>query len=166
MRQFHTGVQHGDITPFIGGWNNATNAAWASILDAGLIKLTPEQAGKLPYETARNPGDSSTYVGILEVFHELHCLNYIRRGYYNAEQRDLFPEPGKLLTHADHCFDYLRQNLMCWSDTTIAPISWSVPRKEYIPQYDPIKECANFDTIHRWARSEEHWVQNEHGVHD
>ncbi|KAL7941543.1 hypothetical protein V8C42DRAFT_360768 [Trichoderma barbatum] len=159
MRQFHTAVRHGDVTPFMGGWNNETNLAWNSILDAGLIKLTPQQASKLPYKTARNPHDPSTYVGILEVFHQLHCLNFIRQGYYIPEERDLYPPPGEVATHADHCFDFLRQNLMCWSDTDIAPISWS-PQEDYVPEHDPIKRCTNFDQIHRWAKMKEHRVPN------
>ncbi|KAL7910459.1 hypothetical protein GGI35DRAFT_493061 [Trichoderma velutinum] len=160
MRQLHTAVRYGDVTPFMGGWNNETNHAWESILDAGLIRLTPDQASKLPYKTAKNPHDPSTYVGILEVFHQLHCLNYIRHGYYIPEQRDLYPDPGKDATHADHCFDFLRQNLMCWSDTDIASISWDSKENVYVPEHDPIKRCANFDLIHQWAKRKENWVPN------
>ncbi|KAF4505956.1 hypothetical protein G6O67_007851 [Ophiocordyceps sinensis] len=163
MRQFHTGIQPGDTTPFMGGLTDEANAAWASILDAGLVKLTPEQAAKLPYETARDPHDSSSYVGVLDVFHQLHCLNHIREGYYNAGRRELAPQPGEIVTHVDHCFDFLRQNLMCWSDTSITPIGWSSDRGEFVPQYDPIKECANFDKIHVWAKGDERWLPDEPG---
>ncbi|PLB43503.1 hypothetical protein P170DRAFT_480478 [Aspergillus steynii IBT 23096] len=183
-RKFRTGVEEGGLTDFIGGWNEHTNAAWDTILDAGLIKLTEDQAKSLPYNTTRNPQDPSTYVGALEVFHQLHCLNNIRHGYYVPEARDLVPEPGKLLTHAgqlffclndetaltirspafcslDHCFDYLRQNIMCWSDTTISSLAWSTVLDGYYPRFDPVKECLDFEQIHAWATRKENWLPND-----
>ncbi|KAI9036336.1 oxidase ustYa family protein [Aspergillus affinis] len=163
-RKFRTGVEEGGLTDFIGGWNEHTNAAWDTILDAGLIKLTEDQAKRLPFNTTRNPQDPSTYVGALEVFHQLHCLNNIRHGYYVPEARDLVPEPGKLLTHAaylDHCFDYLRQNIMCWSDTTISSLAWSTILDGYYPRFDPVKECLDFEQIHAWATREENWLPND-----
>lgn len=33
IRQFHTGIRIGDVTPFFGSVNEQTNAAWATILD-------------------------------------------------------------------------------------------------------------------------------------
>ncbi|THC96550.1 hypothetical protein EYZ11_003994 [Aspergillus tanneri] len=37
-RKFHTRVDEGGITDFVGGWNDETNAAWDTILD-GILPL-------------------------------------------------------------------------------------------------------------------------------
>ncbi|KAA8645271.1 oxidase ustYa family protein [Aspergillus tanneri] len=162
IRQFHTGV-HNEITEFFGDVNDKTNAAWQTILDAGLIKLTPDQASRLPHETARNPHDPSTYVGILEAFHQLHCLNAIWEGFYDPEKGFSHPVHGHRDLHPDHCFEYLRQNILCWSDTNIGTIAWNVTLGQYKPNYEPVKECYNFDKIHEWAKRKENFVRNEYG---
>ena len=51
-------------------------------LSAGLVKLTPKQASKLSAPTARSQHDPTSYVGILEVMHQLHCL--VSRGSYQT----------------------------------------------------------------------------------
>lgn len=47
MRQFHTGIQPGDTTPFMGGLTDEANAAWASILDGQHSHLHDEQHDEL-----------------------------------------------------------------------------------------------------------------------
>ncbi|THC95111.1 hypothetical protein EYZ11_005395 [Aspergillus tanneri] len=143
IRQFHTGV-HNEITEFFGDVNDKTNAAWQTILDAGLIKLTPDQASRLPHETARNPHDPSTYVGILEAFHQLHCL-----------KKDFPTQSMATVTST--------RNILCWSDTNIGTIAWNVTLGQYKPNYEPVKECYNFDKIHEWAKRKENFVRNEYG---
>ncbi|KAI0187899.1 hypothetical protein EV127DRAFT_462591 [Xylaria flabelliformis] len=58
----------------------------------------------------------------LAVYHQLHCLDAIRHGYWAA--RDGI-EPGKKAEpgHIRHCIDYLRQSIMCNADTNLEPIN-------------------------------------------
>lgn len=90
LYRFATGVR--EKTDFWGAPNATTDAAWGTILNgecphtrpgranyshsflAGLVRLTSEQAGKLSAPTAKSRQDPTSYVGILEVFHQLHCL--------------------------------------------------------------------------------------------
>ncbi|KAL2067817.1 hypothetical protein VTL71DRAFT_15913 [Oculimacula yallundae] len=63
------------------------------------------------------------------VFHQLHCVNRLRHGYWRArtaakggkplgdDQHDRMTSP----MHIQHCLDYLRQSLMCHGDTTLEP---------------------------------------------
>ncbi|EQL01883.1 hypothetical protein OCS_02407 [Ophiocordyceps sinensis CO18] len=152
MREFHTGIAADQRTAFWGPPNNQTIAAWASILDVGLIHLNDQQAGRLGSPTARQyntpPG---SYVGVLEVFHQLHCLSRIWASYYtdishDGESREMMQK------HTAHCFDYLRQALMCNGDVNIGPIGWEETTETYIADLDGVKECRNFDRIHRWAK--------------
>ena len=54
----------------------------------GLSGLSAQEAAQLHVPTAHLPHDNSTYVVTLGVFHQLHCVNHLRRALY----RDEFPE--------------------------------------------------------------------------
>ncbi|KAI1427096.1 hypothetical protein F5Y12DRAFT_792817 [Xylaria sp. FL1777] len=58
----------------------------------------------------------------LAVYHQLHCLDAIRHGYWAARDgKD--PEPKAEPGHIRHCIDYLRQSIMCHADTNLEPIN-------------------------------------------
>ena len=45
-----------------------------ALLDVGVIRITDEEMKQMPTKTARLYGGEEGYAGILEVFHQLHCL--------------------------------------------------------------------------------------------
>ncbi len=53
------------------------------------------------------------------VTHQLHCLHAIVRvvAAYESDQLDKLPMEGAW--HLAHCFDYLRQTIMCSADTAL-----------------------------------------------
>ncbi|GAW16356.1 hypothetical protein ANO14919_057820 [Xylariales sp. No.14919] len=155
LYRFQTGVR--ESTPFFGPPNATTDAAWGTILNAGLIKLTPEQADALSAPTAKDQQDSTSYVGILEVFHQLHCLNTLRLRAFATDPEVQFADPG----HTAHCFEYIRQSLMCLADVNIAPISWNERKREYAIHWDATRQCRNFDKIHAWALDKNHKVSED-----
>ncbi len=83
----------------------------------GIYSITPEQNqdffGRAPQIlTADAPyGPPHTPIVQIEVFHQLHCLNYIRHRVYNMTPEDPAGE-ASIRIHTDHCIDYLRQVLM------------------------------------------------------
>jgi hypothetical protein len=95
----------------------------------------------------------------LAVFHQLHCLDAIRHGYYAAvdgTEPVHFAKPG----HIRHCIDYLRQSIMCNADTNLEPIDpdlngvtgWGFPRK-----------CRDIVQLIGWAQK---WrTHNQTGHH-
>jgi hypothetical protein len=56
----------------------------------GLSGITPEEASKLYEPTAHLPHDNNTYVVTLGVFHQLHCVNHLRRALYPDEYPELW----------------------------------------------------------------------------
>lgn len=61
-------------------------------------------------------------------------------------------DESKLL-HNDHCFDYIRNAIMCFGDTTLEGQS-QTPGLEDIPGTDgtgAIHVCRNFDEVSKWA---------------
>ncbi|PQE18775.1 Tat pathway signal sequence protein [Rutstroemia sp. NJR-2017a WRK4] len=127
-----------------------SNAAWDSMFPSkykcvGFVK---------------HPQISPQFSGVA-VFHELHCVNILRIGYYAALDGSLEdmqhvhdhnkrPDPH----HLRHCFDYLRQALMCAADTNLEPVDlelggvtgWRFERK-----------CRDFEAVKKWAEANRHW---------
>ncbi|KAI1168617.1 hypothetical protein F5B18DRAFT_669868 [Nemania serpens] len=155
LYRFATGVR--EKTAFWGAPNATTDAAWSTILDAGLVRLTPEQAAKLSAPTVKSRQDPTSYVGILEVFHQLHCVNILRHRLYNYDPEVQIGDAF----HIGHCFEYLRQSVMCLADVNIAPINFNEKTHEYAIHWDTVRQCRNFGKIHRWAMDEAHHESEE-----
>ncbi|OBT70906.1 hypothetical protein VF21_10406 [Pseudogymnoascus sp. 05NY08] len=76
-----------------------------------------EAQGKLPesIEAYLDPGYSLYSLG---VYHQLHCLNRIRKSFYRDK---LLPndDDEEFNFHKNHCFDVLRQAILCYGDTSL-----------------------------------------------
>ncbi|KAE8351273.1 hypothetical protein BDV28DRAFT_137494 [Aspergillus coremiiformis] len=70
---------------------------------------------------------------MVSVFHQLHCLYMTREAYYAAREGNVDQVSA---AHLMHCWDYLRQTIMC---------------------------CHDFDAIAQWA--EENRLKTTHGIH-
>lgn len=114
---------------------------------------------------------------ILSVFHQLHCLvssmspvysgtclmrQYtVRRAYYsNAEEGELedFDLGKDRKPHVAHCFDYLRQSILCCADSSIEPAVDAV--NGFLGAGFP-RQCRDFEELKAWA--EERRVFGAHG---
>ncbi|KAH8426256.1 oxidase ustYa family protein [Aspergillus melleus] len=153
MREFSTGITADRETDFFGEPDEKTNAAWDSLMDVRLIHLNERQAQYLGAPTARQYDSApGSYVGVLEVFHQIHCLNRIRLAFYTDLKGEYGEDADIIRQHTYHCFDYLRQSFMCLGDVNIGPVGWNETTKTYIAEGDGVRECRNFDKIHKWAK--------------
>ncbi|KAJ4474871.1 hypothetical protein J3R30DRAFT_618178 [Lentinula aciculospora] len=60
----------------------------------------------------------------ITMYHQLHCVNGIRFSYVAARDglfKHTKDREGAFL-HVNHCFDVLRQSLLCKADTTLIPL--------------------------------------------
>lgn len=68
------------------------------------------------------------YMGTLELFHQLHCLNQLRRwtywGYYSPIDPFFATRADHRREHVDHCIDVIRLALMCNADTNLILFHW------------------------------------------
>ena len=90
----------------------------------GFLRVDDPDPYSLPYGKVTIDGG---YLYDISVFHALHCLSSIRghlllletsfgRNNSNEIHRYLLdPQVG----HVHHCFDYIRQNVMCNADLTL-----------------------------------------------
>ncbi|EIN03773.1 hypothetical protein PUNSTDRAFT_109187 [Punctularia strigosozonata HHB-11173 SS5] len=101
------------------------DAEWASIfpLGGGFVRLGPHK---------RAFG--------LSIFHQFHCLDNIRLAIMESNKSRILP------THLAHCFAYLRQMVMCRSDTFLEPLLPPYEEKHVNSWYD--HECLDWSVVY------------------
>jgi hypothetical protein len=94
----------------------------------------------------------------IEMFHQLHCLNFLRKytymDYYQGV--DFFWREGNHFhqrEHADHCIDMLRQVLMCNSDTSLVVTHWTKKTDTPTPYFSTAHKCRDPEQVLAWAKS-------------
>ncbi|KAI0016086.1 hypothetical protein F4780DRAFT_713451 [Xylariomycetidae sp. FL0641] len=131
----------------------SSNAAWESLI--------PEGRGFVQLH-----GDASGSEGryCVSVFHQLHCLDMLRRGYYAAagstgaadtEQHSHTTQSA----HMQHCFDYIRQALMCAADPTLEERNDTIGG---VRGWGTTHQCRDFDALKEWTSK--HRYSDEGGI--
>jgi len=91
---------------------------------------------------------SSNYV--LSVFHQLHCIQMIKMGYYAAMNKtiDEYGNPE----HLQHCFQYLRLAVQCAGDTTL---EWPLVDEDGVRRgsngWGITHNCVNWEVLKQWT---------------
>ncbi|KAL0564193.1 hypothetical protein V5O48_017862 [Marasmius crinis-equi] len=146
---FHSAV-HNDTTEYMGPPSPEVDQAWDDLYKFGLSRIPEQEAKLIPWKTIRIPGDPTHYAVALDVFHQLHCLNVIRRGfhpnYYSKEEQ----------WHIDHCIEHLRQAITCSSDVSLIVWKWFPEKNKTLGLSGTPHTCRNFDKIYEWAKDSEH----------
>ncbi|PHH75952.1 hypothetical protein CDD80_1914 [Ophiocordyceps camponoti-rufipedis] len=82
------------------------------------------------------------------VFHQLHCLYKTYAAYWDARKGKF--EDGSL-DRLIHCWDYLRQTIMCAGDTSLEWVSPHQSEPNSTDGWGFQHTCKNFEAIHEWA---------------
>ncbi|KXL48195.1 hypothetical protein M433DRAFT_27669 [Acidomyces richmondensis BFW] len=161
------GKYFADRSPYLQGASNDIDAKWEDLYNFGLSGLTYDEASKLLDPTAHLPHDKSTYIVTLGVFHQLHCLNHLRKALYPDEHPGLWQYHANgtvdhstiLSLHWDHCLDVIRQALMCQSDITPMPFFYRESDDNIYSSLETTHYCRNFEDIKDWAKQRQvtHW---------
>ncbi|KAF2658525.1 hypothetical protein K491DRAFT_592800 [Lophiostoma macrostomum CBS 122681] len=88
--------------------------------------------------------------------HQLHCLWTIERLFYDVSPHNN-QEPSDM-SHMRHCFDYIRQSLMCAADSTLEPVD---PVLGGVTGWNVTRRCRSYTDLKKWA--EKHRASNAHG---
>ncbi|KAI0595201.1 hypothetical protein F4775DRAFT_595552 [Biscogniauxia sp. FL1348] len=154
--------------------------AWYELWNRGSIEVPLDGAARLNKSDLRlkhvDFDQNRGYIAILEVFHQLHCLNSIRqytwKGYYEGNLREWLQLPGHddavdsnftdlqnvgERMHIDHCIETLRLQLMCNADVT--PLFLVVDESSGLgssADFNTHHKCRNWDNILKW--------QDEHNI--
>ncbi|OJJ07031.1 hypothetical protein ASPVEDRAFT_88297 [Aspergillus versicolor CBS 583.65] len=98
-----------------------------------------------------HPDLSPNTTSVVAVFHQLHCLYLIRRSYYTStpdSQGKDFDTGIDRHPHVGHCFDYLRQSLLCSADSSLEPTNERVNGN---PRWGFDRQCRDYEDVRRWA---------------
>ncbi|KAJ3552825.1 hypothetical protein NM688_g3949 [Phlebia brevispora] len=161
-RQWTAGLQVPSI--YQGKPSTEVDKAWEDLYnDFGISQVPQSQASLLPGAPASLNGNPEYYIVQLTVFHQMHCLNTIRKAlapeYYIDPVTGKLGNlgPGQLRAHLSHCVDSLRQGIMCAGD--ISPIVWhrNTPNESAIIELEVPHTCRKYDKLVGWAK--EHKIQ-------
>ncbi|KAF1947999.1 hypothetical protein EJ02DRAFT_332806 [Clathrospora elynae] len=114
-------------------WSNETQHAWSSIVPEGLGYVNvknPSQYNNLPHPIHDYPSET---VYTTSVTNQLHCLYTILEA-YNTQKLTLTSiidvDPIKMPWHINHCFEYIRQAIMCSGDVALEGAATTFPGGE------------------------------------
>ncbi|KAE9407413.1 hypothetical protein BT96DRAFT_809589, partial [Gymnopus androsaceus JB14] len=132
--------------------------AWRDLYEVGAVVVTADIASRVVNRTEMK---DDQYVFGIDVFHQLHCLNKIRKAlspdYYGSsitESKEVHE------VHMTHCLNSIRQSLQCSGD--ISPIPFNVQpfkfssKSLFLPTFNVLHSCRNFGKIQEWTR--ERWT--------
>ncbi|PPR03482.1 hypothetical protein CVT26_007888 [Gymnopilus dilepis] len=162
IKSFTPGREHKTVYQ---GLNDEADRAWGDLYNHTLMKIPRSEAILLPNKTYPIKDEPGYYLGGLDVFHQLHCLNNVRRALHRdryADDTDLDDE------HVSHCIDTIRQSLMCNADTSVNVWQWSNEVSAVVGYSTQAHSCKNFDKLREWARSRRvhKWINTRLFVED
>ncbi|KAK8055069.1 hypothetical protein PG993_000296, partial [Apiospora rasikravindrae] len=128
---------------FAGDPSENVTAAWLSLIPKG------QGVVRLPL-----PNDFNNGLWNIAAYHTLHCLFTMRESFFTFYNMAIKPEalkagnPAYILKHGRHCFEYIRQALMCNPDLSLEPVEEVTGR---LIQWGFKRQCKNFTEISAWA---------------
>ena len=116
--------------------------------------LTPSEAAALGLPPSfPHPFKPDYSVYIIDAYHAMHCLKVLRDHYIRMYHAHRYEGPGGWprlgdwpLEHDVHCFDSLRQHVMCHADDTLL---YSTGHHDAGVQQT--KMCRSWDALRDWA---------------
>ena len=158
LNNHHHSVYREEPSPLV-------DAAWDRVAAIGTISLSETEVLNIGLDSsdptlARYPTSfglgPEAFVAELDVFHQIHCLNALRKTafqnfdyYFGGEFPDGKPDEAHR-AHVHHCVYILLQNLMCKADVDIVTHRWLDVRLHPFPDFNIQKKCRDFETILRW----------------
>ncbi|KAF2169662.1 hypothetical protein M409DRAFT_20077 [Zasmidium cellare ATCC 36951] len=129
------------------------DAAWDDLEWIGRFYVTDEEVvklGKDPSITVKSPRHPGKNIAIVTVFHELHCLNSLRKALY-PEYYFGTPRTDEIYwSHIYHCIDAIRQSLMCNADVDVTTCHWVETQEAPYADLSKNQVCRDFDAIKSW----------------
>ncbi|KAF4979771.1 hypothetical protein FZEAL_4075 [Fusarium zealandicum] len=132
------------------GASSKSEKAWTKLLDPYIVQISGKEAQGISRPTSKISKDPDYYITGLDVYHQLHCLNDIRKLVrdYNSTDGTL----DRLQTmHKFHCIDSIRQSLMCNADLSLIHWYWADQPGKHFPNATTTHICRNWSKIEEWA---------------
>ncbi|KAG5938707.1 hypothetical protein E4U53_007954 [Claviceps sorghi] len=132
---------------YVGEQSPESDGAWKALMPEGMGIVTVRNTTSLPalprLDRSRNEQNA-----MVSVYHQLHCLYRTRTGYFAAVAGNISHSD---LDHLSHCWDYLRQSVMCSADTTLEWMG-STPDQDGTTGWGYQHKCRDWSAIFSWAQ--------------
>ena len=151
-------------SPYRGPPSEELDEAWTRITDIGVFGLSDTEFQKINStygnSAVRLPDDrGGQKAGSLEVFHQLHCLNFLRQStyieHYKTRVVSFQDDSNVVRTHIDHCIEMLRQSIMCQSDLGVLTYNWVEVQDFPWPNFNTQHQCRDFEKVLKWGKEQE-----------
>jgi hypothetical protein len=94
------------------------------------------------------------YIAQLDIFHQIHCLNFHRHlawaEYDRDEKHGKKPFSELHWVHVAHCTDSLIQNIMCTGNVDVLTFNWMKAQPLPFTDFFVNHQCRDFDAIVQW----------------
>lgn len=166
------------LPQYFGRPNPAIDTAWEKLLRYQYPAVSDDEIASNP-ALSFSPKDkhpiTGKYHGALDVFHNLHCLNMVRRQldkeYYGEMNMKKRNEESSLdaaeKDHLYHCMNHIRQSLQCRPD--LSPAAMHVYRDADGSQFflgnAKSHSCYDWQSIMDWAEARESKLGYTQPVH-
>ncbi|KAH8827706.1 hypothetical protein DL96DRAFT_1600027 [Flagelloscypha sp. PMI_526] len=141
-----------DITPYR-GVSDDVDKAWKDLYKGTFMRLPKDEAAKLPNRTWPIADEPGYYIAQFDVFHQLHCLNYLRQSLDREHYLKTHDAEGLADHHLRHCVDSIRESLMCSSDIASIVWQWDEEVHGVRGRTAVAHSCRNFDKLLEWTQA-------------
>ncbi|KAK1973907.1 hypothetical protein LZ30DRAFT_609511 [Colletotrichum cereale] len=149
-------------SPYRGQPTPEVEEAWIRLWRVPPIHLPEDKLVALNKTPAENYEHVSEELGggvkgFLNVFHQLHCLNFVRqytyRDTYDYSNVTTFRASKEIVRgHVDHCIETIRHFLMCQSDVTPVLFEKDLSRPSGSKSdFNIRRKCRSFEKIQAWT---------------
>jgi len=132
----------------------------------------PEQYNNLPHPIHDYPNHT---VYTTSLTHQLHCLYTVIEAYNTMKIRVDMPQanvsPIKMPWHINHCFEYIRQAIMCAGDVALEGAATTFPPGDDGEDrggsdgWDAKHVCKNYDQVYDYLEQKTmnhfKWISSE-----
>ncbi|KAJ0165766.1 hypothetical protein CTA2_10032 [Colletotrichum tanaceti] len=145
------GPPHGKYT---GQPRPEVDQAWKDLLQYNNIRVSEDWVHRWGREHEAVKLPDGGYLGMLSVFHELHCIKRLYQtlspDYYfpNATERELATNRE----HNQHCLEVLRMGAACRGDISIITHMWTDIDAQPIVNQTAPHQCVDFDKVMEYSR--------------
>ena len=126
-------------------WRKIAHPTWITISEADARSL-----GKDPKILVGPPEEwemgSDRDIAMLDLNHQLHCLNQLRQLAFHPDT-STGPREDFKREHWMHCVHILYQNIMCVGSTEVITYNWRETQKFPVPDFDVPKVCRNSEVL-------------------
>ncbi|KIM96901.1 hypothetical protein OIDMADRAFT_32797 [Oidiodendron maius Zn] len=137
---------------------NVSREAWMSLFPPGMGYVSMDSikdAGEIPQLFQDMSTDGSGRFCIA-AFHQLHCLFLIYADFRRALSGKLTHQDAHVLQngHSSHCFDYLRESIICAADSALEPFRSPFDggtQGNGVDGFGTVHQCRDFKQLFEWG---------------